>query len=525
MKKPTFSRTRSIIQILQKLLYLLNEKYEKVLNRQLSISNLILNHIKFDRFKKIRYVSCFFFLLVFLAGPNVFAQLPVPFVPRLNGGSIKVKGDIVFIGNSIVTGEGLPQPYNGNDINNNNVGEYINVASGGDPNIFSSSSAELVTDNSCKKIVYAGLYWASVYPTEIATNGNVQFEGSPRFEDWNQVKFKLPTGNFIDLVADNDADPVGEEDDIIFDGYKYYGPDVEDSFKDSPIICYKNVTNLVQGLSEADGNYTLANLRATRGERKGGCSAGWTLVIIYESPVLPSKYITLFDGYAGVQNNTELEIPVSGYQTLPAPYPVNANISVGALEGDIGITGDSFQFKAGTSTNFTVISDAINETNNFFNSSITINGAHNLNRNPASTNTLGLDINNVRIPNPSNLVIPNDATEGQLKLTTNGDGYGAFVTSFAVEIIEPDIVLTKIVEDDAGNNIGGQSVGLGSTLNYVIGFQNTGNDDAIDFQIRDILPVNILFDYPSDLILPPGVTVTSYNPTTRELIFAIEDNL
>jgi Ca2+/H+ antiporter len=30
----------------------------------------------------------------------------------------------------------------------------------------------------------------------------------------------------------------------------------------------------------------------------------------------------------------------------------------------------------------------------------------------------------------------------RLKLTTSGDGYGAFVTTFAVEIIEP-ILLTK----------------------------------------------------------------------------------
>jgi hypothetical protein len=41
-----------------------------------------------------------------------------------------------------------------------------------------------------------------------------------------------------------------------------------------------------------------ADLRATRGNRTGGCAAGWTLVVIYESPTLPSKYFC-FDGYAG----------------------------------------------------------------------------------------------------------------------------------------------------------------------------------------------------------------------------------
>jgi gliding motility-associated-like protein len=525
IKKPTFFRIaisvfRSVRQLNQP-----NSLLNGTLTKFKAVIHASYDLLSFQTLKKKQALSYSLFTIVFFISSIAFAQLAVPFTPRLDGGSIKVKGDVVFIGNSIVTGAGLTQPYNGTGNNNNREGVYINVASGGDPNIFSSSSAELVTDNSCKQIIYAGLYWSSVYPLEEANNSSEQFEGTPRLEDWNEIKFKLPTGGFIDLVADNNPDAVGEEDDIIFDGFEYYGAGVENSFKDSPIICYKNVTGLVQGLTDADGNYTVANLRATRGRRRGGCSAGWTLVIIYESPTLPSKYITLFDGYAGVQGGTELDIPVSGFQTLPAPYPVNANIGIGALEGDIGIGGDQLQFKASTNPNYTVISDAVNQANNFFNSSITRNGVHNLDRNPASTNTLGMDINNVVIPNPGNIVIPNDATAGDLKLVTRGDGYGAFVTSFSVEIIEPNILLTKIVEDDSGNNIGGQAIGLGTSLNYVIGFQNIGNDNAINFQIRDILPVNIIYNHPTDLVLPPGVTVASYNPVNRELIFDIDNAL
>ncbi|MEW4924105.1 T9SS type B sorting domain-containing protein [Algibacter sp. 2305UL17-15] len=476
--------------------------------------------------KKPTYVKAAFSVLLLFMSTQMFAQLPVPFSPRLPGGSIKVKGDITLIGNGIVTAKDLPLPYNGTDINNNNEGVYVNVASGGDPSIFSSSSANLETNNSCKRIIYAGLYWASVYPLEIANNRAVQFEGTPRLEDWNQIKFKLPTGGFIDLEADTNADPIGEEDDIIFDGYKYNGPDITDSFKDSPIICYKNVTGLLQGLAEADGEYTVANLRATRGIRKGGCSAGWTLVVIYESPLLPSKFISVFDGYAGVQNTIQLDIPVSGFQTLPAPLPVNANIGVSALEGDIGIRGDSFQFKASTLPTYTILSDAINEPNNFFNSTITKDGVHQINRNPASLNTLGLDINNVKIPNPLNSVLPNSATAGDLKLTTNGDGYGVFLTSFSVEIIEPKITLTKVVEDVLGNDIGNQLVDLGDELNYIIGFQNTGNDDATNLIIRDVLPINIVFNYPADMgVLPPGVTVQSYNAATREIVFSVDDSV
>jgi gliding motility-associated-like protein/uncharacterized repeat protein (TIGR01451 family) len=111
-------------------------------------------------------------------------------------------------------------------------------------------------------------------------------------------------------------------------------------------------------------------------------------------------------------------------------------------------------------------------------------------------------------------------------MESNQDQYFAYFCAFAVDIIEPRIVLTKIVEDDLGNNIGGQTVGLGTSLNYVIGFHNSGNDDANNLIIRDVLPINIIFNYPVDLgILPPGVTVQSYNPATREIVFSIDNSI
>jgi hypothetical protein len=66
--------------------------------------------------------------------------------------------------------------------------------------------------------------------------------------------------------------------------------------------------------------HLLQILRATRGRRNGGCAAGWTLVIIYESPTLPSKFISVFDGYAGVQGSDQLNIPISGFRTLPSLF-------------------------------------------------------------------------------------------------------------------------------------------------------------------------------------------------------------
>jgi len=95
-----------------------------------------------------------------------------------------------------------------------------------------------------------------------------------------------------------------------------------------------------------------------------------------------------------------------------------------------------------------------------------------------------------------------------------------------VDIIEPKIVLTKLVQDLAGNDIGNGNVNLGDQLSYVISFKNTGNDNATSFTIRDQLPINIIFNYPDDLApLPNGVTVQSYNAATREIIFNINNSV
>ncbi|MBC8643536.1 hypothetical protein H9W95_03965 [Flavobacterium lindanitolerans] len=139
------------------------------------------------------------------------AQVPVPFTPRLQNGSMKVKGDIIFVGNNILNRAAANNvseaniPYNGTSDNNSFNMEYIDID--GDPSTFSSSSADLALGNSCSKVVYAGLYWASTYPYERSTNQNSEWQGTPRFNDWNQVKFKLHGGAYINLTADNNPDP------------------------------------------------------------------------------------------------------------------------------------------------------------------------------------------------------------------------------------------------------------------------------------------------------------------------------
>ncbi len=434
-------------------------------------------------------------LIVLFLGIQTYAQNFVPFTPRFDQ---DLKGDIVLIGNNILGPDN--NPYNNNTTYNHNVDmQYIDID--GDPSTFSSSSADLEIPNpNCYIIIHASLYWGAV------TKGNQPF---------TEVKFKGPTGGYNDITGT-----------VIFDAN---GTSVDggDSF---PYVCYADVTDIVTSLPNDLGTYTLANVSSALGETATfdpyngtGYSAGWSLFVVYEDPTVPGKSITSFDGFSAISvpgNNPNLDIPVSGFRTVPAPAPVRANFAFATLEGDKPITGDRLKL------NGTTLSTVDRQANNFFNSSVTqISALPVDNRNPNSTNTLGFDTGVMSVPNPGNTVIANDATSATVRLETSGDTYFQYLIAFAVEIIEPNIVLTKIVEDEFGNNIGGQTVGLGQELNYVIGFQNTGNDNATNFTIRDILPINIIFDYPTDLVLPAGVTVQSYDPVTRELIFAIENYL
>nr|WP_321222842.1 T9SS type B sorting domain-containing protein [uncultured Psychroserpens sp.] len=447
--------------------------------------------------KKPTFSKLIIIISLLCIGLQSFAQNYEPFTPRFNE---DLKGDIVLIGNNILGPNN--NAFNDNTVYNHNVDmQYIDIDSDG--STFSSSSADLDIPNpNCYRIIYAGLYWGAV---------------NPGAETITDVKLKGPSGGYNDITGT-----------IIYDAN---GTTVDggDSFS---YACFADVTDIVTSFgSGADlGTYTVANVSSAVGETANfnpyngtGQSAGWSLFIVYEDPTLPGKSITSFDGFSAISvagNNTQLDIPVDGFRTVPAPAPVRANFAFATLEGDSPILGDRLRL------NGVSLSTVDRPVANFFNSSVTQLDATPVdNRVPNSTNTLGFDTGVMAIPNPGNAVIANDATAASIRLETSGDTYFPYFFAFAVDIIEPNIVLTKIVEDDAGNDIGGQTVGLGSSLNYVIGFQNTGNDNATNFQIRDILPINIIYNHPTDLVLPPGVTVVSYNETTRELILAIDNSL
>ncbi|GBF18546.1 hypothetical protein C21_00704 [Arenibacter sp. NBRC 103722] len=455
-------------------------------------------------------LTCFLLLGFFSAYSQVKNNFDVRYENEL-------RGDITFIANNIVNRQadgywqgkgnnrvwvpavGPNDPYNdtgsSSEYNDDLDMQYIDID--GDASTFSSSSAILTVPNpDCAIVRYAGLYWSAVFSASNRTG-------------FDQLKFKIPGGTYQDLTADE----------ILFDGagdadFGYY----------SPYACYKDVTSIVAGMADPNGEYFAANIRASSGSSiSGGVSGGWKMVVVYEDPNLPGKYITTFDGYAGIKSGQTVDIPVNGFTTLPAPFPVIAQLGVGTLEGDNRIGGDGLSIKANSNLTYTALGNTVNPTNNFFNSNITRANAIVMDRNPNSINTLGWDVDFFNINNPLNGVIPNSETGATLRASSSQDKYDIFFTSFDVEIIEPIINLTKTVEDIAGNDITGQGVNLGQTLDYVLTFQNVGNDDGDSYTIKDILPVNVTLDE-SNFTLPAGVTYT-YDEPSRTVLFSIPNAL
>ncbi len=447
-------------------------------------------------------------LLLFFCstGYQSFAQNLEPFtIDPDRGFDEDVKGDILTIGNTILNrGPNPNDPLNA-DIGNNSNQDMQFVDIDGDPTTFNSSSAELlIPDSECFEIRHAVLYWGAVQAEEDIDDLALQ-----------QIKFRGPTGGYIDITGD-----------II-----YRREDSDTSLNGAfPYAAAAEVTDIVRSFTTPESNggfYTVANIQTRTGvgndaspRNPNGYTAGWSLFVVYEDPTLPAQSITSFEGFSAIfRGQPSVDIPIDGFRTIPNGL-VNAKLGFATLEGDLSIGGDRM------SLNGTDLSSADRPAGNFFRSLVTQFDAQPVNnRIPNSSNTLGFDTGVLRVPNPMNQVINNGDTSAVMELTSTGDFFLQYFFAFAVEIIEPDVVITKTVEDASGTDIGDQVVNLGQELNYVISLQNVGNDNATEFTIRDVLPINTEFDFPSGLDLPSGVTAVSYDPLTRELILNVEDFL
>lgn len=380
-----------------------------------------------NAFKK-RSVSAYIAVLLLCFSVS-YAQLNVPFKVRYQS---FVTGDMTVIANNITNrveyNIGTDVPYynhtNSAKLNDEFTMDYIDIDK--DESTFSSSSAELFfNSNTNKKILYAGLYWSATYKYNSGYQKKEDkfVADDPSRDSFNQIKIKFPNQEkYTDIVGQT-----------IFDGLKD-----KEYLEYAPYAVYADITDYVKELTNPTGVYTVANVKATKGAISGGVAGGWTIFFVYEDTQMSGKFITSFDGFAGVTEKST-DIVFNGFETLPQGI-VNAKIACAALEGDNNLIGDQLLFNASGGREFTALKNTIRKTGNFFNSSITIEDQYFTNRFPDSKNTLGYDTCMITIPNPNNSVISNNTKEATLRLKSTGDRYFMFFTAFNVEVISPSLI-------------------------------------------------------------------------------------
>ncbi len=466
---------------------------------------------------------------IFCGIGNVVAQVPFKQVPN---SEMTIKGELKTIGNSIV---GLNQDidgavfvpndsYNGAGSNNHKTFGYIDVDN--DNTTFSSSSADLLLNSNCGKIAYAGLYWAASYfvdrnPEDLDL---IQYNDLPVIDNrpnFRTLKFKPPGSDYI-VIPESSTE-------VIYDGYRNTPTNLNDvPAIDIPYACYTDVTSILQGLENPNGTYTIADMRASTGfsgYNSNGISGGWVLVVAYEDPTLSAKHISTSNGFLTVApGDAKKEFIYEGFQTVPAPLQVNARYAIAALEGDQPFHGDTFQIKRTDGVAHDIFTAPVNPSNNFFDSSISIDGNHATQRNPASENTLGLDIDIFDIPNPNNTIIGNDQTSATFYATSNGDAFSVFFNSFQIEVLEPEVLVFEKVLDVNGIDISGEPVELGDQIFYELTIENKGTENIGNMSIKDILPVNVDLVANSIVTSDSGIVVDR-NVSNSELTISIPDNL
>jgi hypothetical protein len=268
-------------------------------------------------------------------------------------------------------------------------------------------------------------------------------------------------------------------------------------------IGYSEITDYVK--AHGAGAYTVADIALTEGSNPNpGLSGGWAMVVIYENPLMKSRAVTLFDGYAYV--NGQLSgggeygtIPISGFTTAGSGQ-VNMKLGVMAAEGDVNLSGDYLAVQklnadpaVYNSTNYLTLNHAGNSTSNFFNSSIfPFPGAGN--SNPNLVNNTGVDFSMFTIPNTDNLVIGNNQTATTFRFGSTSDVFTIFGFAMSVDAYIPEP--KAMISVNSINNITNPavlSVLPGQTINYSLNITNEGTEATNNTVITIPIPTAAIF--------------------------------
>jgi uncharacterized repeat protein (TIGR01451 family) len=355
---------------------------------------------------------------------------------------------------------------------------YVDVDN--DSATFDSSSAHLAVPPGAT-VLFAGLYWGAA----LDQGETLPMQCDPAQPRTGHAATSVAAAGsaLLQLPGGGGYVPVNAS---VFDTYtedlNCAAPGVEERTR---YQAFADVTSLVK--LAGGGTYTIGNVQAGTGADR---HAAWSLVVAYQDVAQPARNLTIFDGFAQVDNNNTVPLNVSGFKT-PLTGPVNTQLGIVSYEGDLTLTGDSLTL------NGTTLFDLAHPAGNFFNSGISNLGAPVTTKTPDYRNQLGFDASVQAVPAG---VVPNGATSADIVLKTVGDRYLPGVVYFRTDIYAPEMVLKKTVTD-----VNGGDVNPGDVLEYTVSSTNTGISSAYDSRINDAIPPHTTFKPGSlSIVSSPG---------------------
>ena len=403
-------------------------------------------NVKLSRGAVAPFLICGLVILSGLVSQLVSAQEVRPFTERFGENA---RGDIVLVGNVLMTCDSADADCA--DVqqglvtgNNNRAMAYVNI----DPaaGFINSSSADLSLPAGAE-VLYAGLYWGG--------------RADPADSERDQIQLRAPGETAYTQLTASQLDTIT----------------AQGTATTRPFQAGLDVTSIVA--AAGNGTYFVGDLNASLGQDGLGFYGGWALVVAYRDESQPLRRLTIFDGAANVAGSDTISTTVTGLLT---PLSGSFETFLGALvwEGDEGIVGDSVALDG------TVLSDALNPPDNFWNSSITRLGERIDAKSPDYVNQLAVDINYV----DASGILANGATEAEILFSTNGDAYFPHALAFVVDLFAPDLVASLEKSVAAPD---GEPAEPGDVLEYTISFSNVGQDGATEVVLTDPIPANTVY--------------------------------
>ena len=361
--------------------------------------------------------------------------------------------------------------------NNNANMQYVDVD--GVSATKNSSSADLILPAGTNVIKFARLYWSGRINNSVIT---------ARPDTLSKIKIRKGTGPYIDITTPS-INVSTQTDQFVTAGKLYQA--------------FFDITSFIN--SGGSGTYTVADIPLTTGNSTGGQYGAWAIVVAYENLSQPYNSVRVYDGYAQVYNSgsisylninlTGLNVPSS---TLSASDAVMGTI-VWEGDADLGTTNSN---PAGDyiKINNTTVSNTVNPAANFWNGSISKNGAFVHTKNPDYTNQMGIDIDEVNVGTGYG-IMPN-ATSVGVQFGTEADQYFPSVFTFCIRVKDPLLSLDKIVSDSSGNGF----AEVNEVLTYTLFGTNQGNASSTNSVVVDTLPLNVTY-IPNtlELVSSPGL--------------------